>query len=221
MTFSFLVLRRKPLNSPIMNLLQITSSQISQLAELRLNLNHLAYLLQMQEGTSLVHTPTEQALLRKNLISEGSITEEGKSLIEAVKNNTEQSVKSIIKKVDVNSFLENFESWWETFPRNGNFEYKGRKFQLGRPLRVGKKSEVQDKYIKILVSGKYTHEQLLNALKCEIIQRKKDTFKKGINQFQYMKGAASYLNQEAYEAFIGEEVEDVETNNVVDGAFNL
>jgi hypothetical protein len=128
------------------------------------------------------------------------ITPKGKEFLEAL---LQQPSEIIVKKT---APIDNsqFEEFWDMFPRNDTFEYKGKKFQGSRALRTGKKDEMRAKYYKILAEGVYTHSQILNALNSEISQKKENSFKSNSNKLSFLNAMPAYLNQRIFESFIEE-----------------
>lgn len=100
---------------------------------------------------------------------------------------------------------EGFEEWWNLYPSNSKWKdiNTGTEFTEARPLRTGK-DQCRKKYDILINSGVVTHRQLIDCLKYEIKSRKLDSLKLGKNQMTFMKGSLSYLNNDAYLAYIDE-----------------
>lgn len=100
----------------------------------------------------------------------------------------------------------NFDEFWELFPINDKFG----NFPKSRLLRVNK-AECKRKYLAILAEGKYTHEQIINALKYEIeFNNSASTFKE--NKYKFMKSSSVWLNQAYYETLL----DDMKSNVIED-----
>lgn len=98
---------------------------------------------------------------------------------------------------------EQFNEWWNLYPSTSKWTDQISKlvFSDTRPLRIAK-DQCRKKYDSILNTGVVTHENLMDCLRYEIKSRKLDSIKKQTNQLCYMKGSLSYLNQNAYMAFM-------------------
>lgn len=137
-----------------------------------------------------------QSLKRKGLISESedNITLIGKDILQFVENS--EKTKLIKRKPSTE-----FDEWWHTYPGTDTFEYGGRKFLGSRSLRVDK-DNCRVKFDKILLEGEYSAKQLINALGCDVAQKKAMSIKTGINKLSFMQNSLTYLNQRSYEPFI-------------------
>ena len=149
-----------------------------------------------------------QSLIRKGLISDNDerLTIMGKELLSFIK--TEGEVKIVKKKASV----DEFETWWKTFPGTDTFTHKGRKFTGSRSLRQNKE-DCKVKFNKILLEGDYTAKQLTDALQYDVEQKKDASIKQGTNKLTYMQNSLTYLNQRSYEPFIELINEGVEINS--------
>jgi hypothetical protein len=149
-----------------------------------------------------------QSLIRKGLISDNDerLTIMGKELLSFIK--TEGEVKIVKKKASV----DEFETWWKTFPGTDTFTHKGRKFTGSRSLRQNKE-DCKIKFNKILLEGDYTAKQLTDALQYDVDQKKDASIKQGTNKLTYMQNSLTYLNQRSYEPFIELINEGVEINS--------
>jgi hypothetical protein len=149
-----------------------------------------------------------QSLIRKGLISDNDerLTIMGKELLSFIK--TEGEVKIVKKKASV----DEFETWWKTFPGTDTFTHKGRKFTGSRSLRQNKE-DCKIKFNKILLEGDYTAKQLTDALQYDVDQKKDASIKQGTNKLTFMQNSLTYLNQRSYEPFIELINEGVEINS--------
>lgn len=160
-----------------------------------------------------------QTLIRKGLITEDNekITLPGKDLLTFVDDKS-VTKKSFIKRKPASS---EFEEWWEAFPATDSFKVEGKIFKGTRSLRRGA-SQCRVKYNAILLEGKFTSKDLLDALKLEVNQKIENSLKKGVNTLTFMQNSVTYLNQRSFEAFVelikqGFKLEGVEkTNNSTD-----
>jgi hypothetical protein len=138
-----------------------------------------------------------QSLVRKGLITEteDKLTTLGIDLLNFIK--SEESTKIVKKKPATTEF----EEWWKEYPGTDIFTYKGKKFSGSRNLKKDR-DECRLKFDKILLEGEYTAAQLTEALKFDVIQKKENSIKTGVNRLSYMQNSVSYLNQRSYEPFI-------------------
>jgi hypothetical protein len=137
-----------------------------------------------------------QSLIRKNLITtENKLTIDGKELMSFL--STSNNSKIVKRKPDITGF----DDWWKTYPGTDTFEHKNKSFIGSRTLRAGK-DDCRIKIDKILSEGEYTIQDLIEALKFEILQKKENSVKTGNNKLTYMQNSLTYLNQRSYEPFI-------------------
>lgn len=138
-----------------------------------------------------------QTLIRKGLITdtEDKLTTLGIELLQFIK--SEESTKIVKKKPATTEF----EEWWKEYPGTDIFTYKGKKFSGSRNLKRDR-DECRLKFEKILLEGEYTAAQLTEALKFDVLQKKENSIKTGVNRLSYMQNSATYLNQRSYEPFI-------------------
>lgn len=137
-----------------------------------------------------------QTLLRKQLItSEWKLTKEGNEILAFF----DQPAKEKLVKHTVEGSL--FEQWWKEFPGTDTFTHNGKTFKGARGLRVNKE-ECKIKFDKIVNEGEHTAEDLINALKYDVEQKKDNSVKTQSNRLTYMQSTITYLNQRSYEPFI-------------------
>lgn len=94
-----------------------------------------------------------------------------------------------------------FEQWWKVYPGTDTFSHKGMEFSGNRGLRVNK-DECKIKFDKIVNEGEYTAEELIEALKFDVLQKKENSVKTKANKVTYMQNSLTYLNQRSFEPFI-------------------
>jgi len=105
----------------------------------------------------------------------------------------------------VSNNTDYFDEFWNTFPSSDKYL----NFPKSRILRVSK-DECKKKYYSILSKGKYTHEDLLKALRYEIeLNNSATTYKE--NKFKFMKNSLTWLNQAYYETLL-----DDMTSNIIE-----
>lgn len=89
-----------------------------------------------------------------------------------------------------------FEELWLEFPKNDGFRH----FAVTRTLRWNK-AETKRLYTETL--NKYSHKQLLEALKAECKYRASNSTKE--NLFKYMKSSVNWFKDERYLDYMEEE----------------
>lgn len=184
--------------------LKLTSSHFSELINKGYSLD-MIFLLKLLNDTDEGYSTNPkidnilQTLFRKGLITfKHEVTDEGKALI-AFLSSSESKPKIPRKKREV--VEDAFEKWWKAYPPTDTFDYKGKKFKGTRALRA-KKPDCKAKIEKILASGEYTINELIEALKLEVSQKVENSYKTGVNKMSYMQNSLTYLNQCTYEPFI-------------------
>lgn len=148
-----------------------------------------------------------QGVYRKGLLSQDhKITKIGKNVLEFLKE--EAPKDKIVKSKTVNS---DFERWWKTYPGTDTFEYKGKKFSGSRSLRSDKEN-CKTRFNSIIVEGEYTVDDLVSALEFDVMQKKENSLKTGMNKLSFMQNSYTYLNQRSFEPFIELVKEGVKIN---------
>lgn len=188
--------------------LTITDQLVKELDLLHLNLSHYYLLFLAKENKEILDVSSVhiQTLKRKGYIQEGKLTESGNSLINMLmatlhlNYKPKKTIKQAIVEIKKDA-LNSFDVWWKTYPAGSTFiDHNGTKWHGGRNLHI-KKDECEAKYYEYINSG-IKAEDLLKALQYEIEERKTTTLVKGENQFTYMKGTESYLNQKAWMSYL-------------------
>lgn len=140
-----------------------------------------------------------QGLVRKGLISEDcKIMLDGKAILDFLSTPIEDSA-TLAKKKPIED--DRFNLWWNAYPGTDIFTYKGMSFSGNRTLRAGK-DDCKLKLNKILEEGEYTLEQMVEALKFDVLQKKENSVKTKTNKLTYMQNSLTYLNQRSFEPFI-------------------
>lgn len=137
-----------------------------------------------------------QGMIRKGLLTEeGKVTVEGQLILDFL--SKEEETKIVKKKVKE----EEFDKWWEIYPKNDSFTYRGKSFTGSRGIRV-KKEDCKTKIKAILNEGKYSINDLIRALEYEVFLKKEKSFKEGKNNLTFMQNSLTYLNQGTYHNFM-------------------
>ena len=137
-----------------------------------------------------------QTIVRKGIITEeGKITLSGKELLKSI---TENTIAPNRRKKIVD---DSFDRWWAAFASTDTFQYKGKTFNGSRSLKA-KKEDCRIKLKAILNEGEYTIDQMIGALEFEIMQKKENSIRTGINKLSFMQNSCTYLSQKTFESFI-------------------
>ena len=161
-----------------------------------LNLLNKNYDLSLIINESVKIKALVSTLIRKGLITEtNELTVNGKELLIFL--NTKTSKKFIKKKVESSEF----DKWWSAYPGTDTFTYKGKIFNGSRTIRCAKE-DCRLKFDKILLEGEYTTEQLIEALKYDVLQKKESSVIEKKNKLSFIQNSLTYLNQRSFEPFI-------------------
>jgi len=188
-----------------MNLKNLTFSHFEKLQNAGYNLDHVFLLLNVEAGIDVKELCKEstrlsalyQGIYRKGLVTdEDKLTLTGKELLKFVNEEHEPEAKPKRKKT-----TSDFETWWKAYPGTDTFTHKGKSFTGTRTLRA-RKDECKLKFDKILEEGEYVLQDLLDALKFEVDQKKENSVKTKTNRMTFMQNSLTYLNQRTFEPFI-------------------
>lgn len=185
--------------------LELTFSHFEEIIKKGYNLD-IVFLLSLvnEEGCDIKELSCEnpklstlyQTLLRKGLITDECLpTLEGKALIDFLSSPMDSKIE---KKKPVE---DHFNNWWKVYPGTDTFTHKGKSFTGTRSVRV-KKDECKLKFNKILGEGEYTADELIKALEFEVMQKKENSLKTGVNKMTFMQNSLTYLNQRTFEPYI-------------------
>lgn len=112
---------------------------------------------------------------------------------------------------------EGFEKWWSEFPSTDIFQHKGVTFTGSRGLKQ-RKEDCRIKFNEILLEGEHSIEDLIIALKREILLKREQSVTERDNKMRFMQNTLTYLNQRTYENFIYPKGTDVLTNTSSQGS---
>jgi hypothetical protein len=171
-------------------------------------LNHLFILECLNEGTDIQKhlniakvKAWKQNLYRKSLITEaGEVTTLGRELLTSLAIPNSMSPREVIKKA-VSTTDDAFDVWWKAYPATDTMIYLNKSFPGSRGLRQ-KKEECRKKFGDILLEGEYSAEDMVNALKTEIMMKMNQSVRDNENKMRYMQNTLTYLNQRTFENFI-------------------
>lgn len=139
--------------------------------------------------------------LHQGLVRKGLITEDGKLTVNGTELLVFLDTKEKSKFVKTKPKNTDFEEWWKTYPGTDTFTYKGKTFTGSRTLRPAKE-DCKIKFDKILLEGEYTAQDLIDALKFDVLQKKEASLKENTNKLKYMQNSLTYLNQRSFEPYI-------------------
>jgi hypothetical protein len=186
----------------------ISFQKFQQIHNAGFTLDHVYLLIQIEAGIdvrtlcgeSLKLGTLHHSIYRKGFITlDDKLTLTGKEFISFI-NQEEEVVPEITykkKKPDVNDF----DLWWKSYPPTDTFSHKGKTFTGTRAMKV-KKDECKVKFNRILEEGEYTAQELIEALKFEVEQKKDNSVKEKTNKLKFMQNSLTYLNQRTFEPFI-------------------
>jgi hypothetical protein len=185
--------------------LDITVYHFEEILKAGFSLDIIYFLKLVEEGTdatALCDNPKMsvlcQTLRRKGLLTESlTLTLIGKSVLGFLDEEGTPETKLVKKKQNSNDFDE----WWKIYPGTDTFTHKDKDFTGTRSMRV-KKDECKTKLNSILSEGEYTIEELIAALKYEVLQKKENSYKTKTNRLTFMQNSLTYLNQRSFEPFI-------------------
>lgn len=200
-------MQQLPENSQELSIFNLTIEKFWQLQTSGIDLNNLFVLECLNEGTDIEkHVSAakikawKQNLYRKSLITEtGEVTTLGKELLMSLIDHT-SSPRELIKKV-IGSTDDAFERWWKEYPATDNLMYLNKVFPGSRGLRQ-RKEECRKKFGDILLEGTYSVEDMISALKTEILMKMNQSVRDNENKMKYMQNSLTYLNQRTFENFI-------------------
>ena len=184
--------------------LNLTPWHYEELIKKSYSLDHIFLLKLIHENydvselieNSLKISAIHQGLVRKGLITDnGALTTIGVELLVFL--DTKEQTKLVKKK----STTSDFELWWKAFPGTDTFTHKGKTFTGSRNLRQNP-NDCRIKFDKILIEGEYTPQELIEALKFDVLQKKEASVKENTNKLKYMQNSLTYLNQRSYEPYI-------------------
>jgi hypothetical protein len=184
--------------------LNLTPWHYEELIKKSYSLDHIFLLKLIHENydvselieNSLKISAIHQGLVRKGLITDnGALTTIGVELLIFL--DTKEKTKLVKKK----STTSDFELWWKAFPGTDTFTHKGKTFTGSRNLRQNP-NDCRIKFDKILIEGEYTPQELIEALKFDVLQKKEASVKENTNKLKYMQNSLTYLNQRSYEPYI-------------------
>lgn len=139
---------------------------------------------------------TYTSMIRKGFVSDSNtLNLRGKALLNFM--NSPQGTVLPVKKSADGLFVQ----WWKSYPGTDTFTLRNKVFKGSRSLRSGKpKAKIY--WDKIIESGEYTGEQIIEATLYDVNLRKENSFKSGRNNLTFMQNAATYLYNDSYEGFV-------------------
>lgn len=195
------------LKSPVSSKEEVISiGEYEELLDLGLDLNTYYILRLADKGADISLNITssrieawKQTLIRKGYLTDKSeISLTGKELLKAMEDGYKYKP---IKKAQKLAADTEFDLWWAAYPPTDTFEFKGMKFVGSRALKV-KKEECRVKFNNILNEGDHKGEDMIRALKFEVLQKKSLSTVTKQNKMSYFQNSGTYLYQRSYEPFI-------------------
>lgn len=128
---------------------------------------------------------------------------------------TEDNIKLVKKKASTSYF----DRFWEAFPSTDTFTYNDVKFEGSRALKMDKeKCKLQ--FNNILNEGDYSAQDIIDAVKYDVLQKKKNSYKTKQNKLQYIQNSLTYLRQRSFEPYIElakEQTKEIEEPDIYGG----
>lgn len=186
--------------------LNIDAQKVVDLSKKSLTLDHVYFLkmLEKEEDISLLRSNLRLDLVFKSLIRKGYIDEDGKILPhgkEILEFINGKKTKKVLEKKKMSSM--DFDKFWLNFPATNGFSYRGKSFKSVRALRINKE-KCKEKLSSILNEREYTLDEIIGAIKIDVLNKKEESIRTGENKLSYMNNSLTYLNQRVYEPFIEE-----------------
>lgn len=187
------------------------------------NLNHLWILHKLEKENIFVDIPETRGLERRLYILDNQITERGKDYYYSLI--TENTLGKSDKKISKDEINEAFDKWWGTrgtegiYPSTDFFIHEGKQF-LGVQKKNIKKEDCKSEFRKIVLSGEYTSEEIIQGTSKHIETAKKDSIKKKTNQITFIGNSLRYLKERMFAPFVNTqeikktELERVDPNNL-------
>lgn len=166
-----------------------------------LSLDLIYILKQINSGISINTEITKVKTLLQTLLRKGFLSEDGKLTTEAlnlINFADDDSVEVIVRtKVPEDGFL----AFWEAFPSTDTFTYENVRFEGSRALKMNK-TECKTKFDAIIKEGEYSVQEIIDAVKYDVLQKKKNSKKTGQNKLTYIQNSLTYLRQRSFVPFI-------------------
>jgi len=184
-------------------------NNLEEIIQRGFSMDHIILMTWIQEGASLDISSrgnkiqaVYQSLIRKGLIDKDKLTTLGEDLL--VYMETKDPNKLSKKRTPTEKKIietSEFDAWWSIYPRNDTFDYKGIHFEGDRGIRVNP-DMCRAKFAAILGEGDYTAQNLIDALKIDVMKRKEASVRERTNKLKYLQNSLTYLNQRSYNTYI-------------------
>lgn len=184
--------------------LEITNAHFLALAKKSISLDGIFLLKLIEQDLNIEALIKESAkidLMRQNLLRKGYITEENKLTLSGIELITFVDDKKAVTLVKIKPTVSDFDEWWKEFPASDIFTYKGVSFTGSRAFKV-KKDDCRIQFNKIVNEGEIKAEELIKALKFDVLAKKEESVKARTNKLVYMQNSLTYLNQRSFEGFV-------------------
>jgi hypothetical protein len=140
----------------------------------------------------------KQTLVRRSLIDiNGKVLNQGKLILD--------NIRKKISRKEITSNITNeettFDIWWKTYPSTDIFKIRAKVFKGVRKFKA-EKDTCRQLFNRILNSGEYTAEELIEAIKLETENRMEESYKTGQNKLVYLQNTATYLRQYSFDAYV-------------------
>jgi len=144
----------------------------------------------------------KEALVRKGYLThDNQPTLQGKAFYEALQNTDDVvNLTKVIKETRQRT-VSSFDAWWECYPATDRFTVGSKEFKNTRTLRSNK-DKCKEIFNRIINSGEYTAEEIIEATKMDVLARKEASMKGNDNKVTFMNKSEVYLNQKAFDAYV-------------------
>ena len=182
----------------------ITHEKHRELMSKGYSFDHILILKEIDQGFEIDMEDAKVAVLHQSLVRKGllfetenKLTTIGKELLIFIDSkDRKRIVKPKVESIE-------FDLWWTTYPLGDTFEYKNKRFEGLRTVRV-RKDDCRIKFNKIVIDGEVTAIELIDALKLNIFRIKEASVKTNDNKLRFLQNSFTYLNQCSYGSFVEE-----------------
>lgn len=184
--------------------LTISPQKFEELIKRSHSLDHI-YLLKLIEQefdiSPLYEDSMKISALVSGLIRKGLITNEYKLTILGQELLIFVADKKGKKLPKIKLISEEFDTWWEIFPSNDKYTYKGVSFDVTRAFKA-KKEECKLLLTKYVNEKTFTAEEIIEATKYDVQLKKENSVSRKENQLKYLQNTHTYLYQMSFQGYV-------------------
>ena len=142
-----------------------------------------------------------QSLIRKGLVTDdNNICTLGTELLDYME--TKDPTKFVRKRSPAEKKIiisSDFDKWWNAWPKNDTFDYRGVHFAGDRSFKVNE-DKCRILFANILKEGEHTVQNLIDALTLDVLRKKEASIRQKDNKLKYLRNSDKYLFQKDYES---------------------